>query len=473
MPVARGDRAARDLTLLPGPAEDHRDAGLHPALDIPERGEPGDLGLHPLVGGPGGVERPVAVPVVAPIEDALDGLADPRLGRTAIALPVRQHHRDRGRAAPDVAAVRVDHLRVLGKVDERVPRSGVAGLERRPLGGAGRRRDRDQPHRRNRSSGAEETELHLVGVGRRRLLPVQDQRVDRERPIDAVGLEIDRVALDRVGAGRPWPGGVPLRPVVADVRSDLQLDPRAVRRLGVPGRNRLREGTTRRSAARRPRRRDSCRRCSSCAPGIRRLDTDRFQRSRRRGRCGARRRLRVRRRRASRPRSRHRPRARDRGRSCRARRRSWRLPRRRRRTRVRAARSGRACETKDSLPVGDDAPSSRAVRVGANVALHSAAADGSPQEENLQGTSRQAPRSARDRVAARQRLPDLPAAEAPASRVPDVQDVQGPRDRAAPHSGALATPGRRRGSSAAARPARSRRPRRSGSASTCRRGSAA
>ena len=93
---------------------------------------------------------------------------------------------------------------------------------------------------------------------------------------------------------------------------------------------------------------------------------------------------------------------------------------------------------KGFLPVGDDAASSRAGRFARNVSLHSAAADGSPQEEDLEGTPRQAPRPARDRVAARQRLPDLPSAEAPAPRVPDVQDVQGPRDRAAPHASAVA-----------------------------------
>ena len=62
------------------------------------------------------------------------------------------------------------------------------------------------------------------------------------------------------------------------------------------------------------------------------------------------------------------------------------------------------------------------------------AAHGSPQEENLQGSPRQAPRAARHRGAARERVPDLPSAEAAAPRLPDLQDVQGPRDRAAPHA---------------------------------------
>ena len=71
-------------------------ARLHPALDVAERGEPGNLGLHPLVAGPGGVERPVAVPVVEPVEDAARRSSRTRGSRSSplIALPVRQHHRE-------------------------------------------------------------------------------------------------------------------------------------------------------------------------------------------------------------------------------------------------------------------------------------------------------------------------------------------------------------------------------------------
>ena len=72
------------------------------------------------------------------------------------------------------------------------------------------------------------------------------------------------------------------------------------------------------------------------------------------------------------------------------------------------------------------------------VRLESAAADGRPEEKNLQVAPRQAPRPARHRGAARERLPDLRPAEAAAPRVPDLQDVQGPRGRAAPHARSVA-----------------------------------
>src|SRR3954470_15692929 len=66
-----------------------------------------------------------------------------------------------------------------------------------------------------------------------------------------------------------------------------------------------------------------------------------------------------------------------------------------------------------------------------------ARADGRPQEENFEGTPRQAPGDTSPRGAARQRVPDLPSPEATASRVPELQDVQGPRHRAAHHVGAV------------------------------------
>jgi phosphate acyltransferase len=67
-----------------------------------------------------------------------------------------------------------------------------------------------------------------------------------------------------------------------------------------------------------------------------------------------------------------------------------------------------------------------------NPTLYSAAAHGRPEEEDVEVASRQAARAARHLGAARQHLPDLWAAEAAASRLPDVQDVPGSRDRAAP-----------------------------------------
>src|SRR3954467_1075515 len=66
-----------------------------------------------------------------------------------------------------------------------------------------------------------------------------------------------------------------------------------------------------------------------------------------------------------------------------------------------------------------------------------ARADGGPQEENVEGTPRQAPGDTPPRGAARQRVPDVPSPEASAPRVPELQDVQGPRHRAADDPGAV------------------------------------
>src|SRR3954470_19601554 len=62
---------------------------------------------------------------------------------------------------------------------------------------------------------------------------------------------------------------------------------------------------------------------------------------------------------------------------------------------------------------------------------------GSPQEENVEGAPRQASRAARDSGSAPERVPDLPPAEAAASCLPELQDVQGPRHRAAHDAGAV------------------------------------
>src|SRR5687767_11567819 len=63
-----------------------------------------------------------------------------------------------------------------------------------------------------------------------------------------------------------------------------------------------------------------------------------------------------------------------------------------------------------------------------------AAPDGSPQAENVEGTTRQAAGSARHPGSAPERVPDLPPAEATASRLPELPHVQGSRHRAADHS---------------------------------------
>src|SRR5262245_22051276 len=67
--------------------------------------------------GVGSVEGPVAVPIVGPVEDTINGRAHARLARAGRAgsddLPVSQHHRSRGWAAPHLAAVGVDHLGAL------------------------------------------------------------------------------------------------------------------------------------------------------------------------------------------------------------------------------------------------------------------------------------------------------------------------------------------------------------------------
>ena len=89
-------------------------------------------------------------------------------------------------------------------------------------------------------------------------------------------------------------------------------------------------------------------------------------------------------------------------------------------------------------PRASSSASRRPGRSRSNSARLAQPLDGSPQEENLEGTPRQAPRAARHRGAARERVPDLPSAEAAAPRLPDVQDVQGPRGRAAPHAASVA-----------------------------------
>src|SRR5215210_6988289 len=57
--------------------------------------------------------------------------------------------------------------------------------------------------------------------------------------------------------------------------------------------------------------------------------------------------------------------------------------------------------------------------------------DGSPEEEDVEGTPRQAPGDASPRGAARERVPGLPPAEAAAPHVSELPDVQRPRRRAA------------------------------------------
>ena len=69
-------------------------------------------------------------------------------------------------------------------------------------------------------------------------------------------------------------------------------------------------------------------------------------------------------------------------------------------------------------------------------------AHGCPEEKNLQGTARPAARAAQDRGAARQHVPAVRLAEAPASHLPDLRHVQGPRDRAAPPPGSVGRLGR-------------------------------
>src|SRR6266498_1036004 len=66
-----------------------------------------------------------------------------------------------------------------------------------------------------------------------------------------------------------------------------------------------------------------------------------------------------------------------------------------------------------------------------------ARADGSPEEENVEVTPRQTPGDASPGGPARERVPGLPPAEAAASRLPELQDVQGPRRRAADDSRAV------------------------------------
>src|SRR5213082_3368607 len=96
---------------------------------------------------------------------------------------------------------------------------------------------------------------------------------------------------------------------------------------------------------------------------------------------------------------------------------------------------------------------------------YTARAHGRPEETTVQLAPRQAARDARDRGAEGERLPELRAAQAAASRLRELWDVQGPRGRAAPHRRALAdtcrasrstqwgaTAGRRRSSPARSKP---------------------
>jgi hypothetical protein len=62
------------------------------------------------------------------------------------------------------------------------------------------------------------------------------------------------------------------------------------------------------------------------------------------------------------------------------------------------------------------------------------AADGRPQEKNLQVAPGQAARHAPDPGAAREYVPAVRAAQAAAPDVPELQDLRGPRDRAAAHA---------------------------------------
>src|SRR5437016_3318775 len=64
---------------------------------------------------------------------------------------------------------------------------------------------------------------------------------------------------------------------------------------------------------------------------------------------------------------------------------------------------------------------------------YTARAHGRPEETTVQLAPRQAARDARDRGAEGERLPELRAAQAAASRLRELWDVQGPRGRAAPH----------------------------------------
>ncbi len=55
-----------------------------------------------------------------------------------------------------------------------------------------------------------------------------------------------------------------------------------------------------------------------------------------------------------------------------------------------------------------------------------------PEEETVEGTPRQAPRAARNCRAARERVPELPPADAAAPRMPDLRDAPARAGRSAP-----------------------------------------
>ncbi len=116
-------------------------------------------------------------------------------------------------------------------------------------------------------------------------------------------------------------------------------------------------------------------------------------------------------------------------------------------------------------------PRGRGLRTAAIVA----AGHGRPEAENLEVAPRQASRDARDQRAEGERLPEVRAAEAAASRLPDLRHVQGPRRRAAPYRRSVARdPHRGRRDGRRPRPGRDRRGRARGARATrsCRSSSA-
>src|SRR5438876_645302 len=69
---------------------------------------------------------------------------------------------------------------------------------------------------------------------------------------------------------------------------------------------------------------------------------------------------------------------------------------------------------------------------------------GRPEEEDVEGTPRPAPRAALDRVAARQHVPAVRLAQARAPRLPDLRHLQGPRGRTSSLPGPVSAPRRDR-----------------------------
>ncbi len=119
--AACGNGRVGQLALLPRIADHDRHARLDPRLHLIQAREAHDVRLHAAACRVGGIERPVAVPIVDVVVNARHSVPHPRLAWPGIDAPEAEHHGGRGRAAPDIAAIGVNHLRALRDGKQVVP----------------------------------------------------------------------------------------------------------------------------------------------------------------------------------------------------------------------------------------------------------------------------------------------------------------------------------------------------------------